>query len=79
MFWVYVLRSLKDGGFYVGMTEDVEKRLTRHQKGSVRSTKHRRPLKVIHTEKFATGGETREREKYLKSGPGHTFLKSIPG
>ncbi|HPC36925.1 MAG TPA: GIY-YIG nuclease family protein [Candidatus Marinimicrobia bacterium] len=47
MWSVYVLRSLKDGCYYVGMSEDVAKRLMTHNLGKVTSTKSRRPFELI--------------------------------
>ena len=40
----YVLKSKKDGNFYIGFTTDLENRLNEHQKGLVKSTKNRRPF-----------------------------------
>jgi putative endonuclease len=77
MYFVYVLRSLKDGRLYIGMTEDVPSRLKRHSEGKVTSTRHRRPLVLVYTESYNSRAEARRREKFLKSGPGHAFLRSI--
>ena len=45
--YTYILRSLKDNGFYYGHTSDLEVRLKKHNEGKVRSTKSRKPF-VIH-------------------------------
>ena len=66
-FFVYILESLKDGNLYIGQTNDIEKRIKRHDTGQVSSTKNRRPLKIIYSEKFSTRKESMNREKYLKS------------
>ena len=51
MWRVYVLRSLKDGRHYVGITSrPLDERLQRHNAGRVRSTKGRRPLVLAHSE-----------------------------
>ena len=47
MWSVYVLRSLKDGHYYVGMSEDVAKRLKTHNLGKVTSSKSRRPFELM--------------------------------
>ena len=73
---VYVLRSLKDGKLYVGHTDNLRMRLIRHHSGDVRSTKGRRPLKLVYTEPVQSREEAVSREKYFKSGPGHRFLQS---
>ena len=77
MFIVYVLRSLKDLKFYVGMTQDLLSRLRKHDGGGVPSTRHRRPLELVYQESCATRVEARRREKYLKSGPGHAFIRNM--
>ncbi len=79
MFYVYVLRSLKDGGLYKGLTSDLDKRLKKHQAGGVPSTKNRRPLEVVYCETHGSRHEARKREKFLKSGPGNNFLKEVVG
>jgi putative endonuclease len=77
MIIVYVLRSLKDSKLYVGMTENLEARLKRHEQGKVPSTRNRRPFVLLHNEEFEDRLQARKREKYLKSGPGHRELSHI--
>ena len=77
MFFVYILKSLKDGKFYIGMTNDVKARLKRHEKGQVPSTKNRRPLQLLYTEEYSNRQLARKREKFLKSGPGHQALSIL--
>ena len=77
MMTVYVLRSLKDGNLYVGMTSNIIARLKKHQAGGVMSTKHRRPLEIVYTEECPDRVSARKREKYFKNGPGHQEIKKI--
>lgn len=70
MYFVYILKSRKDNGCYVGMTSNLDKRIAYHNKGLVRSTKHRVPFEIIHSESFSSRAEARQREKYLKSYKG---------
>jgi putative endonuclease len=77
MYFVYVLRSEKDGFLYIGMTSDLEKRIKRHNAGYERSTKHRIPFKLLHREILPTRLEARAREKYYKSGIGRETLKKL--
>jgi len=72
---VYVLQSQKDGNLYIGQTTNLSIRLKRHANGDVKSTKHRRPLKLVYTEKFDTRYDALKRERHFKSGPGKHFLK----
>jgi putative endonuclease len=77
MFTVYALKSLNNNFIYVGITENLEKRLIRHNKGYVKSTKRYSPFELFYSEKCENGIKAREREKYLKSTSGKRFLKSI--
>lgn len=77
MYYVYILFSLKDNKFYVGKTKDLIKRLERHNKGLVRSTKHRRPLKLIYQEIYKTAREAYLREKELKLPSVGKFKKEL--
>jgi putative endonuclease len=80
MYWVYAISSNKKKRIYVGMSEDVEKRLKEHNFGQVFSTKGYRPWTLIYVEKCGINRtEARAREKYFKSGIGKEFLKTIPG
>lgn len=73
--YVYVLKSLKDNRFYVGMSQDVNKRFKDHNLGKAKSTKGYRPWILIHQEEHPNRITARNREKYLKSGYGKQWLK----
>lgn len=47
IFYVYALRSLKDLKIYVGMTQNIEIRLSEHNKGKTKSTKGCKPRELI--------------------------------
>jgi putative endonuclease len=75
--FVYILLSNKDYRSYVGSTDDLEKRLIEHNQGKCKSTKYRRPLKLIYQEEFNSLAEARLREKFLKTRKGREELKEI--
>jgi len=77
MYYVYVLKSLKDNQLYVGFTDNLKRRLEEHNKGKNLSTKSRRPFKLIYFEALPTLEEAVEREKFYKSGRGHEVLYKI--
>jgi putative endonuclease len=77
MIEVYAIVSERNGDIYVGMALDAEKRLKQHNSGSSRYTKGLRPWKLFHKESFPDWPSAREREKYLKSGIGKEYLKSL--
>ncbi len=66
LYTVYILYSKKDKNLYVGCTLDVEKRVIHHNKGNVLSTRERRPLVLIHSEKHVKD-DAFQRERFLKS------------
>ncbi len=68
--FVYILKSLKNNRTYTGSTDNIEKRLSEHQNGQVVSTRNRRPLKLIYSEKFNSINEARRQEQYYKSCSG---------
>jgi putative endonuclease len=74
-YYVYGLRSTKDGQFYVGLTRDLRARLEMHNKGLVTSTKHRVPLELIYWEGCLNEHDAAQREKYLKTAWGKRYLK----
>lgn len=47
MFYVYLLKSLKDSSLYIGFSPDLRMRMEKHSQGLVRSTKNLRPLDLI--------------------------------
>ncbi len=76
IFYVYVLLSEKDGMFYMGFTADLKNRINEHNKGLVKSTKHRRPVKLIYYEVSLNKIDALHREKYLKTSYGKKYLKN---
>lgn len=65
--YVYVLRSLKDNQFYVGLTRDLPVRVQQHNNGLVTSTKKRVPFELVYWEGCLNESDAAQREKYLKS------------
>ncbi len=75
MYHVYVLKSLQKNYIYVGLTNDLERRVLEHERGKERVTRFYRPFLLIYYEKYSTRIEARKREKYLKSGSGKEWIK----
>ena len=74
--FVYVLKSLSDPSrYYVGVTTDVNGRLTWHNDGACESTREYRPWIVDVIIAFADQERAIRFEKYLKSGSGRAFAK----
>jgi putative endonuclease len=76
MYYVYALRSRKDGRFYVGCTADLRKRIAEHNDGKARSTRHRVPFDLLYYEASGNQTDALHREKYLKTTYGKRYLKN---
>ena len=77
MYSVYVLKSESKKFQYVGQCRNIDKRLTEHNKGKVRSTKPYVPMELDHIEEFKTREEAVRKEKYYKSSVGRGIIKKI--
>ena len=75
MFYIYILLSEKDKQLYTGYTPDLKNRIYSHNKGFVKATKFRRPLKLIYYESYLEMDDAKRREKFLKGGKGHNEIK----
>ena len=65
-FWVYLLRCA-DRSYYVGHTDDLDKRIAQHRRGEIAGyTTTRRPVQFLHAEAFTTREEALAAERQLK-------------
>ena len=76
-YYVYVLLSLKDNNFYIGFTNDLERRTKEHKQGKNISTKSRLPVELIYFEGHLSKEDTMRRESYFKTAKGKTSLRQI--
>lgn len=73
---VYVIQT-KDGKLYKGITSNFQKRLENHSNGLSNWTKNKGPFRLVYSEDEYSKPEALKRERFLKSGKGREFLKSI--
>jgi len=77
-YFVYVLKSRFQSKYYVGMSNDPQRRLTEHNQGKVTATKSYRPYEIVLIEEFPDRQKAHFREKYYKTGFGRkVFMKKI--
>lgn len=77
MYFVYAIESKIKKYIYVGLTNNIDRRIGQHQAGREQTTRPYRPFEIKLTEAYNSRTEAREREKYLKSGVGKEWLKSL--
>ena len=74
MYYIFILKSLVARKSYVGISDNIRRRLEEHNKGKGFYTKRYKPWKLIYKEEFSNRDEARKREKYLKSASGRRYL-----
>lgn len=66
MYFVYLLEC-RDGSFYCGQTNDLEKRVALHNKGvASKYTSRRRPVRIIYSEEQPDRSSAMKREYQIK-------------
>ncbi len=77
MFYTYVYYSLSDKRFYIGYTNNIERRINEHENGKVKSTAKIKDLKLIFYEAYFSEQDARRREKYFKTTKGKKVLRQM--
>ena len=77
MYYVYILYSINFDSFYIGFTADLERRLQHHNDGLTKSTKAKRPWRIVYTEKFEVQLDALRRERFLKNQRNKSFYKKL--
>ena len=66
MFYIYVLRSIKDDKLYIGYTGDLKRRIFEHNAKTELSTKNRTPFQLVYYEAYLSEKDAKLREHNLK-------------
>ena len=78
MMWhVYILKTIDKDWYYIGCTNNLERRLEQHNRGYNKSTRLHTPFEVVHSESYQDRSEAYAREKLLKRYKGGNALKRI--
>ena len=75
MYFTYILKSKEFPKTYVGITDDLSRRLLQHNSGLHLYTKRYMPWEIIYSEKLADRIQARKREKYFKSSSGRRWIR----
>ena len=75
--WVYIVRC-RDGTLYTGMTDDVEKRVAAHNRGTgAKYTRSRTPVTLLYREELPDRSAALRRESAIKKLPRAEKLRLI--
>ncbi len=77
MYTVYILFSESIDRYYVGYTNDLERRLSEHNRKKGKYTDAGIPWEVAHIEMFDQKTKAKEREKYIKSRKSRKYIEEI--
>ena len=67
MYYTYILESEANGQLYIGQTNNLNSRIERHNKGAVKSTKPKRPWRIMYDVKHKNRADAVQLELKLKS------------
>ena len=77
MSYVYILKSLKNGKYYIGSTNDISQRFLTHQKGGVKATRYLRPFEIALQQECLSLSTARKIEQKLKKLKRRDYLDKI--
>ncbi len=72
---VYILEDQVDKTWYIGYTSDLKRRLKEHHDKRSPYTSKKGNMKLIYAEMYLHKMDAIGRERFLKSGSGHKFVK----
>ncbi|TAN40483.1 MAG: GIY-YIG nuclease family protein [Nitrospirae bacterium] len=80
-FFVYILRSESTGGYYVGHTDDLSRRISQHNDpdyhGSQHTKRHKGPWVPVYSEQFDMRSEAMVREKTIKAKKSRSYIEFL--
>jgi putative endonuclease len=75
--FVYILQIKKTGHYYIGQTQNLAKRLGKHERGETKSMKNRGEFELVYTEECSSRPEAMRREKEIKRYKGGVAFKRL--
>lgn len=67
MYFIYILKSEKNGKYYTGCTNNIEERMKQHNSGFSKYTKNKGLWILVYKEQFDNLVNARRRERQIKS------------
>ncbi|MBU3964352.1 GIY-YIG nuclease family protein [Patescibacteria group bacterium] len=77
MAYVYILKSTRDGRYYIGSTIDVNRRLRHHQGGYTYSTRRFGKLELVFKQEYKSLKDARYIERKLKKLKRKDYIDKI--
>lgn len=77
MAYVYILKSLKNGRYYIGCTANIQQRFLTHKSGGVKATRNILPLEIVFQQEFSDLSIARKVESKLKKLKRKDYIDKI--
>ncbi len=77
MYSVYILQSEKNGRYYIGSTNDLERRLAEHNAGKTKSLRFILPVRIVFTKEFKNSKNAISAEIKLKKFKNRHIIERI--
>jgi putative endonuclease len=77
MHHVYILYSERIDRYYVGRTENIEKRIEDHNAGRSTYTRRGRPWRLVYQEEFERKAEAIDREIEIKKRKSRRYIEKL--
>jgi len=76
MAYFYILFSEKNNKYYVGSTDDLERRFSEHNRGQTKSTASGRPWKLVFKQEFVDTLSAKRLEIKIKSWKSRRIIEN---
>ena len=81
MYFTYILQSESTGRYYIGSTDNLDRRVAQHNnpgyKGSKTTKRFKGPWKLVYTESSQTRAEAMSREREIKSWKSRKAIQDL--
>lgn len=74
---VYIIQSQLDSSYYIGYSNNVQLRLERHNLGLTKSTKAKRPWKIVYSEHYDSKTKALQREREIKRMKSRIYIERL--
>ena len=74
MHYLYILKSKASGRYYIGETNNIQRRLKQHIDKKTSFGRRNTDIILIYSKEFSNRGEARKLENFLKRQKSHLFI-----
>ncbi len=82
-YFVYILKSETTSKYYIGHTDDLDRRLSEHNnpeyQGSKYTKRNQGPWRCVYTEEYSTRSEAMKREREIKAKKSRKYIEMLIG